>query len=149
MPANARPSEAGLAAWRAFLVAHSVVTERLEARLKASAGLSLAWYDVLLHLSEAPGGKLRMTDLARAVLLSKSGLTRLVGRMCDEGYIARIPAADDRRSIEVVMTTKGRSAFRRAAPAHLRAVQEEFAGMFSDGEADTLHVLLERVVRTD
>ena len=115
-------------------------------RLKESAGLSLAWYDVLLHLSEAPEGRLRMTDLARAVLLSKSGLTRLVGRVCDEGYITRIPAEDDRRSIVVEMTAKGRSAFRRAAPAHLRAVQEEFGRHFSDEEAAEVRGLLERLV---
>jgi DNA-binding MarR family transcriptional regulator len=144
MPAD-RPTEAGLAAWRAFLVAHSVVTDRLEADLRKSTGLSLAWYEVLLHLWEAPDQRLRMTDLARAVLLSKSGLTRLVARMCDEGFIARTPASDDRRSIIVELTPKGRSAFRRAAPDHLRAVQEQFGSRFSDAEADDLRELLVRI----
>ena len=148
MPTPERPSEAGLAAWRMFLVAHSVVTDRLGADMRASSGLTLARYDVLLQLSEAPGGRLRMTDLARAVLLSKSGLTRLVGRMCEEGYITRTPATDDRRSIVVTMTARGRSTFRRAAPTHLRSVQEHFAGHFHDVEAEELRVLLERVATT-
>src|SRR5437763_1054664 len=78
-----------LEAWRAFLTAHAVLTERLEAELQAERGLQLTWYDVLFQLSLTSGGERRMQELAGAVLLSKSGLTRLVARMEQAGLVER------------------------------------------------------------
>src|SRR4029453_3489638 len=84
----ARPDPAQLAAWRRLLEAHATVTELLEHELVAERGLPLSRYDVLLNLAEAPGGRLRMQELSASVLLSKSGMSRLVGRM-DEAGLAR------------------------------------------------------------
>ncbi|MBK8561612.1 MAG: MarR family transcriptional regulator [Dehalococcoidia bacterium] len=86
-----------MAAWRTFLTAHARVTALLEDELQRERELPLTWYDVLLHLREAPERRLRMTELAAAVLLSKSGLTRLVDRMYAAGLVNRSPDGDDRR----------------------------------------------------
>lgn len=135
-----------MAAWRAFLTAHARVTAILEAELEREAGLPLTWYDVLLQLREAPDHRLRMTDLAGAVLLSKSGLTRLVDRMCAAGLVARAADADDRRGRWVTLLPPGRARLREAAPVHLRGVAEHFTQFLSEAEAATLAVTLGHIV---
>ncbi|MBA3907867.1 MAG: MarR family transcriptional regulator, partial [Pseudonocardiales bacterium] len=89
--ARARPTRDELASWRAFLRAHAVITRTLEAELLAEQDLSLAAYDVLVQLAEAPAHRLRMTELAERVLLSRSGVTRLVDRLEKLGLVARSP----------------------------------------------------------
>lgn len=121
-------------AWRAFLEAHSRVTGLLAAELEDGAGLQLGWYDVLVQLSEAQGNRLRMTDLANAVLLSKSGLTRLVDRMCATGLVNRVPDPDDRRGTFVELTAAGDQRLREAAPLHLRGITDHFAAHLTDDE---------------
>src|SRR5262249_11335051 len=86
-----------LAVWRMFLRAHASIAGRLERDLVAEHGLPLAWYEVLLQLAEAPGQRLRMTDLAERVLLSRSGLTRLVDRLVAEGLVERAACPSDAR----------------------------------------------------
>jgi DNA-binding MarR family transcriptional regulator len=113
-------------AWRLMLEAHAATIELLSKELEAECGMSIGWYDVLFHLHEADGGRLRMVDLARAVLLSKSGLTRLVDRMETEGLVLRQVAADDRRSFEVSMTADGEARFRKAARVHLRGIDRHW-----------------------
>ena len=81
--------ERSMRAWRLFLEVHARVVNRLELELRDETGMPLTWYDVLVQLSEAPGHKLRMQELARRVLISKSGLTRLVDRLCAAGYVER------------------------------------------------------------
>ncbi|MFN8557890.1 MAG: MarR family transcriptional regulator [Dehalococcoidia bacterium] len=141
-----RPDAARLAAWRAFLTAHAALTEALEAELRAERDLSLPWYDVLVQLSEAPAGAMRMQDLARSTLLSKSGLTRLVDRMEQAGLVERRPCPDDQRGRLAVLTTAGRAALRRAAPVHLRGVEEHFARHLTDAEVALLHAALGNVL---
>lgn len=133
-----------LAAWRAFLHGHLLLTTTLEREMEDETGLPLTWYDVLLNLNEA-GGQLRMQELARAVLLSKSGLTRLVDRMVAAGYVCREPAAGDRRGLLAVLTDEGRAALRRAAPVHLRGIEEHFGRHVSVDEAATILAVLDRV----
>ena len=140
-----RPGKAQMAAWRAFLTAHARVTAALERELLAERGLPLAWYDVLVQLSEAPGGHLRMTDLAAAVLLSKSGLTRLVDRMAEAGLVDRSPSDADRRGRTVCLTAAGAARLREAAPVHLQGIEEHFAGRLSEAEAWALAEVLSRV----
>ena len=137
--------EAQLAAWRAFLEAHARVIEVLSRELREGADLPLSWYDVLVHLSEAPDGQLRMQELADAVLLSKSGLTRLIDRMQRDGLVTRSACPDDRRGTYAQLTTAGRDRLRDAAPTHLRGVREHFADLFDDDEAVQLQRLLQRV----
>ncbi len=134
-----------LAGWRAFLRAHARVMERLERELEDGHGMALSWYDVLVQLSEAPAGRLRMNDLARAVLLSRAGLTRLVDRMASAGMVEREACEQDRRGTFVVMTPDGRSALRRAAPLHLRGVQEHFTDLVTAAELETLEAALGRI----
>jgi DNA-binding MarR family transcriptional regulator len=141
----ARPDPGHLAAWRALLETHAAVTELLARELTAERGLSLKAYDVLLNLAEAPEGRLRMQELSSSVLLSKSGLSRVVDRMEEGGLVRREQSEDDRRGWFAVLTERGRSTLRRAAPIHLRGIQEHFARHLDDGEARVLAVVLSRV----
>src|ERR1700761_6122695 len=126
-----RPSDGRLDVWRSFLRAHAVVVAALERELSSQAGLPLAWYDVLLQLAEAPERRLRMAELADRVLLSRSGLTRLVDRLAADGLVRRERSPDDARGTYTVLTVAGVERFRRAVPGHLAAVQELFLSRFS------------------
>lgn len=133
-----------LGAWRSFLHGHLVLTGVLEREMEAETGLPLTWYDVLLNLNEA-GGQLRMQELARSIVLSKSGLTRLVDRMVAAGYLSREPAEGDRRGLLAVLTPEGKEALRRAAPVHLRGIEEHFGRHVSDEEAAVVRAVFDRV----
>jgi DNA-binding MarR family transcriptional regulator len=136
---------AQLRAWRAFLEAHARVTERLERELRDEQGLPLAWYDVLVHLHEATEHRLRMQDLAGEVLLSKSGLTRLIDRMERAGLVRRAACTEDRRGTFAELTAQGREMLRRTSPTHLRGVAEHFAAHLDDDESAVLERVLTRV----
>ena len=116
----ARPDPGHLAAWRALLETHAAVTELLARELSAERGLPLKAYDVLLNLAEAPEGRLRMQELSASVLLSKSGLSRVVDRMEESGLVRRERSEDDRRGWFTVLTEHGRSTLRRADGDRLR-----------------------------
>jgi DNA-binding MarR family transcriptional regulator len=135
-----RPSRAQLQDWRTFLRAHAYVLRRLEADLLAAGHPPLAMYDVLVQLSEAPDRRLRMVELADAVLLSRSGLTRLVDRMEAEGYVRREPSPDDARGIFAVMTDKGLSTLRAASRTHLAGVSEHVIDRLTPSELAGLGV---------
>jgi DNA-binding MarR family transcriptional regulator len=144
---GARPlSGRELAAWRAFLRAHATLMGTLGRELEAQRGMPIAFYDVLTQLAEADGGRLRMRELAEAVLLSRSGLTRLVDRMERAGYVTRERCVDDRRGAFAMITAAGRKALRRASPVHARGVVEHFVRHLSREETDVLAGALERVV---
>lgn len=136
---------AQLAAWVAFLEAHARVTEVLERELREEEDLPLSWYDVLVHLQRAPDNRLRMQELAQAILLSKSGLTRLVDRMEQAGLVRRTACPSDRRGTFTELTSRGLDRLRATAPTHLRGVREHFADLFDVEEAATLTDLLRRV----
>lgn len=136
--------ETKLDAWKAFLKVHARVVDALERELRAERGLPLTWYDVLVQL-EAAGGKLRMHDLARAVLLSRAGLTRLVDRMAEAGLVDRAPCEDDRRGTFVILTPRGGDSLREAAPGHLRGIEGHFTRFLSDDEAVAMKTALERI----
>jgi DNA-binding MarR family transcriptional regulator len=142
----ARPDPASLSAWRLLLEAHATVTELLERELVAERGLPLSRYDVLLNLAEAPEGRLRMQELSASVLLSKSGLSRLVDRMVEAGLVRRERCLDDRRGWFAVLTDQGRGALRRAAPIHLRGIHEHFTRHLEPEEVKALTTALSRVV---
>lgn len=135
-----------MAAWRAFLTAHARLTDALERELRDTEGLPLTWYDVLVQLSEADDHRLRMQELAARVLLSKSGLTRLIDRMEDAGYVTRYPCQDDRRGTYAQMTEAGYETIKRTAPTHLAGIREHFADVVGDEEADVVAAALTRVV---
>src|SRR5688500_20210971 len=109
-------------AWRGFLRAHATVVRALEADLQAEHDLPLASYDVLVQLSEAPERRLRMTELADRVLLSRSGLTRLADRLERDGLLVRQACPSDARGTLAVLTEAGLDRLRAAWPTPLRGV---------------------------
>lgn len=132
-----RPSPATLGAWRAFLEAHAALTRRLDQELRQAHDLALTSYDVLLQLSEA-GGRLRMSDLADAVLLSRPNCTRLVDRLVHEGLVDREADPSDARVRWARLTPEGRRRFRRAAATHLAGIEQHFGRHLGDTTATTL-----------
>lgn len=113
-----------LAFWRAFIVSSCSVTMEVEAALKADAGIGFDDYEVLVHLSEATGHRLRMTDLSDRLLHSRNRLTQRIDRMAVRGLIRRERCEGDGRGIFAVMTDEGFALIRQAAPDHVRAVRE-------------------------
>ena len=134
-----------LAAWRSFLRAHAVVTRRLEAELVAEHDLPLASYDVLVQLSEAPQQRLRMTELADRVLLSRSGLTRLVDRLVRDGLVERQACSEDARGMLAVLTPAGLDRLRGAWPTHLRGVAAHVSRLDDDEVRQLTRLLLTMV----
>lgn len=139
------PSPLGLTAWRAFLRTHARITRQLEAELMSEEDLALASYDVLVQLAEAPDRRLRMTELAEAVLLSRSGLTRLVDRLTRDRLVTRQPCEDDARGTYAVLTDAGLARLRRAAPVHLEGIQTHMTGRLDDQQLLALTQLLDRL----
>lgn len=133
-------------AWRSFITSHALVIEQIEREL-AEAGLPpLGWYDVLLELSVAPDRRLRMHELARAVVLSRSGLTRLVDRLENAGLLRREPDPADRRGSFAVLTDEGAAMRERMWPIYARGIAEHFGEHLDDEEAKTLTRSLKRVI---
>lgn len=135
-----------MGAWQAFLRAHRRLLDQLAGELAEARDLPLTWYDVLVNVAGAPQGRIRMSELADGVLLSQSGLTRLVDRMVGAGLVDRVPCPTDRRGLLVVLTPEGRAALRDAAPVHLSGVARHFGAHLDDEEAVVLRAALERVV---
>jgi len=141
-----RLAEDQLSAWASLIQAHSVLVGRLERELLDQRSLPLSWYEVLLHLSRAPEGAMRMQDLSEAVLLSKSGMTRLIDRMEEAKLVSRRSCAADRRGTYATITEAGAEAFRLATPIHLRGIQEHFGRHLSAEESRQLRMLLRKVL---
>ncbi len=133
-------------AWRTFLVAHAHVTRQLGVELEAEQQLPLASYDVLVQLAEAPGRAQRMSELAQSVLLSRSGVTRLVDRLQREGMVERQACQDDARGTLAVLTDAGLARLSRAWVTHQRGVREHVVDRFTGHELETLTALLGRLV---
>jgi DNA-binding MarR family transcriptional regulator len=137
------PAELG--AWRGFLRVHAALTKALDAELIREYRLPLSSYEVLLFLNDSPEGRLRMSELAESVLLSRSGLTRLVDRMERDGLLRREPCDEDARGYFAAITDEGRELFRRARRTHLAGVRERFTAHFSCDELGTLAAFWEKV----
>src|SRR5689334_15195547 len=117
----------------------------LERELTERRGISLTWYDALLQLSEAPGCRMRMSELADSIVISRSGFSRAARRMEEAGLIAREPSPEDGRGAYVVLTEFGRHTFRRAAAVHLRGVADHFLRHLSEQEAAVMESALRRI----
>jgi DNA-binding MarR family transcriptional regulator len=131
-------SAARVAAWRGLLTVQANVVSKIEAKLAAAELPPLAWYDVLFALHEQPGKRLRMSELADAVLLSRSGLTRLVDRLEPEGYLRREACATDKRGLDVSLTGAGTEILRKMWPVYREGIAESFARHLSDEEIAVL-----------
>jgi DNA-binding MarR family transcriptional regulator len=139
-----RPEE--MASWRAFLRAHATITRALETELLAEQGLSLAAYDVLVQLAEAPNRRLRMTELADAVLLSRSGVTRLVDRLERAGFVRRTRVENDGRGVAAALTPAGLDRLRTASRTHLRGVTDHFVRRLDPESLATLERVTSRLL---
>lgn len=143
---NTTLSAASLAAWRNLITAHAVLIEQIDRDLATAECIPLHWYDVLVELLEAPEQRLRMSELARRVVLSRSTLTHLAARLEGEGLLRRERVDTDRRGAYATLTDKGREAMRKAWPVYAQGIANYFAAHLSEAEAAQLRDLLSRVL---
>jgi DNA-binding MarR family transcriptional regulator len=143
---SAQLSARELAAWRGMLATHATMIARLDAELEREHGLPLTSYEVLMYLADAEGQRLRMGELADRLLLSRSGITRLVDRLEGQGMIRRERCKDDGRGFNAVLTEAGRRKLDAARPAHLNGVRRHFLDRLEAGELDALGALWSRLL---
>jgi DNA-binding MarR family transcriptional regulator len=134
-------------AWGALLQVHAAVVPVLDAKLVAEAGMPLRFYDVLLELAAAPERKLRMSDLAERVVLSRTRVSRLVDEMASAGLLVREQNPQDGRSAYAALTDLGLRRYRQAAPTYLAGIEEHFARRLEDRELTSLATTLQRVLQ--
>ena len=146
IPRTEELSASELGAWRGLLRVHTALVRELDAELDAAHGLPLTSYDVLIYLRSAPDKRLRMAELADSVLLSRSGVTRLVDRLVREGLSVRDSCESDGRGSFAVLTEKGEELLARARPTHLAGVRQRFLRHFHEDELDALRRFWERVL---
>ena len=137
-----------LDAWRTFITAHALLIERVEREMAAAGVISLQWYDVLIELYEAPARRLRQGELARAVVLSKSNVSRLVDRLEVAGLLTRERCETDKRGAYVILTETGAAAMRAAWPVYARGIAVHFAAHLSAAEAETFAAAFTRILTT-
>jgi DNA-binding MarR family transcriptional regulator len=140
------PRDPRLETWRSFLVAHAQIRRQLERELQAEQSLGLGEYEVLLLLARATDRHLRMSDLADRLVLSRSGVTRLVDRLEADALVERTSCATDRRGSWATLTDAGHRRLRRASPTHLRGVGMHFLDRIPPAELDALQRTLDRVL---
>jgi len=142
-------AEPNLEAWVSFLRAHASITRELSARLEAAHALTLNDYDVLVQLAYAPDRQLRRVDLARSVLLSPSGITRLLDGLEREGWVEKGLCPSDARVTYAVLTDGGLAKFRAVRKTHLVDIETVFGSRFSPEELETVSSLLGRLLDSD
>ena len=138
-------SDDEMAAWRGFLRAHSTITRNMSRHLEEIEAITLSEYEVLLNLSQRSGTQASMTDLAESVLLTPSGLTRLVDRLAARGYVERTRCGEDRRRSWAKLTPMGEAAYRRAGRVHLDDIRRQFVDRLTPTEHATLARLWTKV----
>ena len=131
-----------MTAWHAFIHAHARVVRLLEAELEAEQGLTLPGYEVLAHLSEAPDGRLRMSDLASYAVLTPSGLTRLVDKLARDGLVERLRCGSDARVVYASITDAGRERLACAYPTHLRGVRQHLVDRLDADQLESIAAAL-------
>ncbi len=151
--ATAPPTSAGpvhldeqeLRAWRGLLRTYARLTKALDAELEATHGLPLTSYEVLMYIADADGEQMRMSELASSILLSRSGLTRLVDRLERDGLLRRASCSSDARGAFACLTPKGRETLDAARATHLAGVRAMFLSHFTPAEQEALGGYWERV----
>jgi DNA-binding MarR family transcriptional regulator len=133
-------------AWRAYVVGTALLDAQLNRDLLEEHQLALADYELLVRLSEAPGGQIRMSALAGQVASSKSRISHQIGRMEEVGLVRRQESPGDRRGVLAVLTNHGQEVLRSAAPTHVRSVRDNLFDLLSDQERLVLAEVFERVV---
>jgi DNA-binding MarR family transcriptional regulator len=135
--------------WQAFLQTHAVVLRKLESEMQTRHGLSLTWYEVLVQLKNIPAGCLRLQDLAQAIVLSQSGLTRLLDRMERAGLVERHPCSHDRRGAYAVITADGRTMLEQVRTTHIQGIERHFLQHLEAEEAQTLHQAFAKILAAE
>ena len=138
------PGGRGLEAWRSLLEAHATLMRRLDTDLVRETGLALADFDVLAQLAQADG-ELRMTELADRALISRSGMSRRVARLVNEGLVRREKAGTDARGVVVALTKAGLARLAETAPVHARGISELFVAQLDDQQLALLEAALSKV----
>ena len=138
------PSPERLRAWRLFFESALALLDVLDAELEEVVGIPQRWYDVLVHLEESPQG-LPMNELAERILYSKSGFTRVVDRMEEEGLVRRARPENDRRTILILLTDNGTETLKRARRHHRDGIQRHFSVHLTDADIKALTRALEKV----
>jgi DNA-binding MarR family transcriptional regulator len=141
---QAIPNPHGVAAWQSLIRAHATLMRQLTTDLVEAIGLTLGDFDVLAQLGQA-GGELRMSELAAQAYSSRSGMTRRIDRLVDEGLVARATTDTDGRGVIVALTDAGVARLAEAVPVHLHRVSELFVERLTDGELATLASSLSKV----
>jgi len=144
MKAHLTPNQ--LTAWRLFITTHATLIEQIDQELTAAGCVPLQWYDVLVELLEAPERRLRMAELARRVILSRSSLTHLADRLEREGLLSRARVDTDRRGAYAVLTEAGYQALRAAWPIYARGITQHFSRHLSEEELQTLSEAFQRLL---
>jgi DNA-binding MarR family transcriptional regulator len=140
------PGQDELGAWVNLVQARDVVAAALERRLQADAGVSLGEHEVLVRLATAPRGRLRMLDLATLLLVSKSGITRLVDRLVRVGWVRRELSALDRRFVYAALTERGHAKVRASVPVFAEAVSDVFLRHISEQDVSDLRRILRKLL---
>lgn len=143
---STEPRDPGLQAWRNLLTAHSQLMGTLDRELQAVHGMTIGDYDVLIHLAEEPRAGMRMCELAEAVVLSPSGISRRVDRLERDGLVIRERDTGDARNVKARLTDSGRKLFRRLRATHLDGVREHFVDRFDEAELVRLRDLLGQIL---
>ena len=149
MSTQAIPDRTRLETWASFLRAHATLTRRLNADLVAAHGLTLNDYEVLLFLAHAPDRALRRVDLAEQVLLTQSGITRLLEGLEAQGLVRKERCREDGRVVYAKLTDAGYERLREAAKTHVAGIDELFTSRFSEEELDLLGRLLSRCLEDE
>src|SRR2546421_5245577 len=139
------PGGRGLEAWASLLRAHATLLRRLDTDLERETGLALADFDVLAQLARAKG-ELRITELAERALISRSGMTRRVARLVDEGLVRRDKASTDARGVVVALTKAGIARLGETAPVHARGISKLFVAQLDDEDLALLERALNKVI---
>ena len=141
------PRDPRLAPWRAFLLAHARISRRLDEELRIEHDLTIGEYDALLTIAQAPERRIRMRHLADEVILSKSGVTRLIDRLVDDGLVERSACLSDARGAEAVLTERGLARLRAASTTHLRGVDEHFLTVLDGEDLEVIERTMSSVAR--
>ena len=143
---NQQTAEPRLDAWVGFLRAHAALTRQLSAQLESAHGMTLNDFDCLVQLAYAPDRRLRRVDLARSVLLSASGITRLLDGLERAGWVEKGTCESDARVTYAVLTEAGLQKYREARKSHIADIETVFGSRFTDEERDTLASLFGRLL---
>ena len=144
-----KPENHEMGAWESVIRTVSSLLKTFEQELREAEGLPLAWYDVLVQLIGAPEGQLRMQALADIVVISRSGLTRLIDRMENAGLVRREPCDEDRRGYYAILTGQGREAFDRAKPIHEQGIHEHFTRNLDEVDLQAVAAAFAKVRRAN